>query len=145
MDSQSLSESVRASTRSGKKGHKLRRKLLVIGGKLIHALAGTQGRAHKQLVIVERNPQLAGEHLANLVSLGAKIARDGDHHGLAGAIDIGAGGTHLKTALKPRLGDDTHESSSLLCNNLGRKQLCGNDAALVRAHNKRDAKIQNEV
>ena len=83
--------------------------------------------------------------LVNLVSLGAKIARDGDHHGLAGAIDIGAGGTHLKTALKPRLGDDTHESSSLLCNNLGRKQLCGNDAALVRAHNKRDAKIQNEV
>ena len=72
----------------GQKRHVVHGKALVVGGHLVHRLALAQGRTYQQLVIVQGNAQLAGEHLADLVSLGAKVARDGNHHRLAGALGL---------------------------------------------------------
>ena len=64
----------------GQKRHVLHGQTLIIGGHLIERLARAQRRTYQQLVIVQRNPQLVGKHAANLVALGAKVARDGNDH-----------------------------------------------------------------
>ena len=78
-----LEQLVRVRTRIvavGQKRHVLHGQALVVGGHLVERLARAQRSTHQQLVIVQRNPQLIGEDTANLVALGAKVARDGNDH-----------------------------------------------------------------
>ena len=86
-----LEQLVRVRTRIvavGQKRHVLNSQALVIGRHLVERFARTQRRAHQQLVVVQRNPQLVGKHAANLVTLGTKVTRDGNDHRIVLILQI---------------------------------------------------------
>ena len=109
----------------GQERHELGSHTLVVGGHLVERFAAARGGTDQQLVIVKRDAQLHGEHLADLVALGTVIARDGDHDGLTGA--------HLLRRRDPALVHIFQKTHCYLPGTKGLRLMVGENGPMARA------------